>query len=158
MILSRSIPADLYTGRDLAGIMALVGAVNGLAPAFGPMFGGLMADDCGWRGIFMVLLAIGIGMLIASRWTKESLPFRRRVRRDLWSSFRNYRLLLRNRKFMFAVAVKCAVSGVLFAYISSAPFVIQDHYGYSCLSFGLVFGLNAVAIAAGTFLRRKCRS
>lgn len=158
MILSRSIPADLYTGRDLAGIMALVGAVNGLAPAFGPMFGGLMADDCGWRGIFMVLLATGIGMLIASRWTKESLPFRRRVRRDLWSSFRNYRLLLRNRKFMFAVAVKCAVSGVLFAYISSAPFVIQDHYGYSCLSFGLVFGLNAVAIAAGSVVSVKFRN
>lgn len=155
MILSRLIPADEYAGHDLAGIMVLVGVVSGLAPVFWPMLGGLMADYCGWRGIFIVLLAIGLGMLIASRWTKESLPFRRRVKRDMWSSFRNYRLLLRNRKFMFAVSVNSAVLGVLFAYIASAPFVIQDHYGYSRLSFGLVFGLNATAIAAGSALSLK---
>ena len=38
---------------------------------------------------------------------------------------------------------------MLFAYISSAPFIIQTHYGYTQLQFGLWMGLNALLVAAG---------
>lgn len=35
--LARTIPADLYQGRALAKVMALVGAINGFAPASAPV-------------------------------------------------------------------------------------------------------------------------
>lgn len=60
MVLSTSIPADDYQGRQLAKVMAVVGAINGIAPATGPLLGGFMADSVGWRGIFVLLLAIGV--------------------------------------------------------------------------------------------------
>lgn len=39
--LARTIPADLYTGRGLAKVMALVGAINGFAPASAPVIADL---------------------------------------------------------------------------------------------------------------------
>lgn len=77
MVLSYSIPADRYQGRQLAAVMALVGAINGIAPAGSPLIGGFMADSVGWRGIFVVLLAIGVGMLVWSLRRPESLPAER---------------------------------------------------------------------------------
>ena len=45
--LARTIPADVYTGRGLAKLMALIGAINGIAPASAPVIGGLTADAYG---------------------------------------------------------------------------------------------------------------
>lgn len=38
----------------------------------------------------------------------------------------------------------------LFAYISAAPFVLQDHYGFSAQLFSAVFATNAVGLIIGT--------
>ena len=37
--LARTIPADVYSGRQLAKLMALLGAINGVAPASAPLVG-----------------------------------------------------------------------------------------------------------------------
>lgn len=39
--LARTIPADIYSGRPLAKLMALIGAINGFAPASAPVIGGV---------------------------------------------------------------------------------------------------------------------
>ncbi len=153
MVLSTSIPADIYMGRKLAKIMAIVGAINGIAPAVSPVFGGLLADSVGWKGIFVVLLAIGV---IVTFWTtgyKESLPPGRRLKsRGLKEYIVVYKALLLNKRFMLYVTIKAAAIGLLYAYISSAPFIIQDHYGFSALDFGLIFGGNAIAMSIGSTL------
>ena len=41
----------------LAKLMALIGAVNGLAPASSPVLGGVIADYGGWKAVFIVLAA-----------------------------------------------------------------------------------------------------
>ena len=151
MVLSYSIPADLYGGRQLAAVMALVGAINGFAPAAGPLVGGFMADSVGWRGIFVLLLAIGVGMLLWAMHRPESLPpSRRSTSRGLAAYVKAYMALFRNRRFMIYVMLKSIGIGLLYAYISSAPFIVRDHYGFSAPAFGMIFGANALAIAAGS--------
>lgn len=153
MVLSTSIPADVYMGRQLAKLMAVVGAINGIAPAVGPVFGGFMADWVGWRGIFIVLLLIGIGMTFWTTRYNETLPKQRRMQaRHLSDYIKAYRSLFVNKRFMIYVTIKAAAIGLLYAYISSAPFLIQTHYGFSALSFGLIFGGNALAISIGSTL------
>jgi len=61
--LARTIPADIYHGRDLAKLMALIGAVNGLAPASAPVLGGVIADHGGWKMVFIVLAAFAFIVL-----------------------------------------------------------------------------------------------
>lgn len=150
--LARTIPADLYQGRALAKVMALVGAINGFAPASAPVIGGLVARSIGWQGIFWILFGFSALLLVLSIPFKESLPKSRRVTGHFGTAFHNYVVLSRNRHFVTHVLLKGASLGVLFAYISSAPFIIQSHYGYSQLQFGLFMGVNALFVAVGATL------
>ena len=158
MVLSYSIPADLYSGMRLAQVMALVGAINGFAPAAAPLVGGLMADSVGWRGIFVLLLAIGVVMLAWASRRPESLPVSHRIAsKGVRGYIKAYGILFRNGRFMIYVLIKAIAIGLLYAYISSAPFIMQDIYGFSAARFGLVFGANAVAIAIGSALVMRFR-
>lgn len=156
MVLSYSIPTDSYTGRQLAKIMAIVGAINGVAPAGAPVIGGVLTDSVGWRGIFVVLLVIGLGMLIWSFRQSESLPSARRIQgKGVKEYLVAYKGLFTNGRFMIYVLLKAIGIGMLYAYISSAPFIIQSHYGFSATNFGFILGANAIAIAVGSTLVMK---
>lgn len=158
MVLSTSIPADVFAGRQLGKLMGIVGAINGIAPAAGPLLGGFLADRVGWRGIFVVLLAIGIGMTIWTTRTNETLPPARRIAaRRLSNYVKAYRTMLLNGRFMIYVIIKALGIALLYAYISSGPFIIQDHYHFSALTFGIIFGANALAIATGAMLAPRFR-
>lgn len=152
VLLARTIPADECQGLQLAKIMALIGAINGIAPVSGPLLGGLMATSIGWRGIFTVLTAIGIIMLITALKLQESLPEDRRLKGPIKKAFKEFIPLLHNRPFMVHVMLKGASLGVLFSYISAGPFIIQERYGLTPLYFGLLFGLNALAIVLGSLI------
>lgn len=119
--LARTIPADVYSGRPLARLMALTGAVNGIAPASAPVAGGLAADAWGWKGVFVVLAAFAVLALLLSPLMKESLPEGRRTQGKWWKAMSGYGRLLRNRPFMIHVCFKGTALGFLFAYISSSP-------------------------------------
>lgn len=150
--LARTIPADLYQGKALAKVMALVGAINGFAPASAPVIGGLVARSIGWQGIFWILAGFSALLLLLSMAFKESLPVSRRVKGHFGVAFRNYAVLIRDKGFVVHALMKGSALGILFAYISSAPFIIQDHYGYSQLQFGLFMGFNALFVASGSML------
>ena len=152
--LARTIPADMYQGRALAKVMALVGAINGFAPASAPVIGGLVARSVGWQGIFWILFAFSAMLLLLSTMLKESLPKSRRMS-GFRPAFHNYVILARNRHFIVHVLLKGAALGILFAYISSAPFIIQDHYHFNQLQFGLFMGVNALFVAAGAMTALK---
>lgn len=159
MVLSFSIPADRYMGRQLAVIMSVVGALNGFVPAVAPLAGGFMADDFGWKGIFWVLLVIGVLMWIWTTRRPESLPPSRRMQaKGLRAYLTAYAKLARNRRFMIYVLTKSIGIGLLFSYISSAPFILQTHYGMSASHFGLLFGANSLALIGGSMLVAKLRS
>ena len=147
--LARTVPADIYGGRPLAKMMALIGAINGFAPASAPVIGGLMADTIHWQGIFWVLAAFAALLVVIGFFFKESLPASRRNHGKLADMFAEYLPLLKNRPFMTHVMLKGAALGLLFAYTSSAPFIIQEVYGFSALEFGLFMGFNALFAAAG---------
>ena len=47
IVLSRSIATDCYSGRELAKTLAIIGAVNGIAPVTAPVIGGIVAGSVG---------------------------------------------------------------------------------------------------------------
>ena len=156
--LARTIPADVYHGRQLARLMALTGAINGVAPASAPVIGGVTADAFGWQGIFVVLAVFGGLILAMSPWVRESLaPSMRQRGTSLWRSFGGYLVLLRRRPFMTHVWFKGVALGMLFAYISSSPFIFQDHYGLSQTLYGVVIGINSLFVAAGSLVALRFR-
>lgn len=153
--LARTIPADLYSGRALARLMAITGAINGVAPASAPVIGGVTADAWGWKGVFLVLAAFALVILAISPLVKESLPPSRRTTGPWRKSLRGYGALLRDRPFIIHICYKGFALGILFAYLSAAPFILQDHYGLSQTRYGLVIGFNSIFVAAGAMLAMR---
>lgn len=66
-----------------------------------------------------------------------------------------YGRLLHNRAFMVHICFKGSALGLLFAYISSSPFILQTHYGLSQTAYGFVIGFNALFVAAGSMIALK---
>lgn len=155
--LARTIPADFYAGRMLARTMAIVGAINGIAPASAPVLGGFISDSFTWRGVFWALAIIAVILLVFTPRLMESLPKERRSQSSLLRTFGNYGQLLRNRPFMIHVMLKASALGFLFAYISSAPFIMQTHFHFSQTVFGCIIGANALFVAVGAMLALRFR-
>ena len=155
--LAKTIPADVYASRPLARLMALIGAINGIAPASAPVIGGIMADAFGWKSIFLLLAGFAVIVLVMAWIVKESLPADRRVTGSLLSSMKGYGTLFKSVPFMTHVMLKASALGLLFAYISSSPFILQNHYGMSQTSYGLLIGFNALFMAVGSMISLRFR-
>ena len=157
IVLAKSIATDLYSGRDLAKFLSIIGAVQGLAPVLAPICGALVNEYLNWRDIFVVLLAIGILLLISTLFFKETLKSYspNTVKLPFFSLF----ALLKNDKIFASLLLQqCAGFGLLFAYISASPFVYQELFGLSPLTYSVVFGCNAIVITIGTFVCQRFKS
>lgn len=60
IVLSRSIAADLYGGRTLANMLAIVGTINGVATVASPVCGGIMTEDAGVERNFLVSICFRV--------------------------------------------------------------------------------------------------
>lgn len=152
IVYSRSAPTDLYSGKELAKIIAIVGAVNGIAPVAAPVIGGSVANLIGWRGIFYILLGIGVVITAMVIPVKETLPKDAREQGSFLRSFEGFILVCKVPNFAAFTTVFGLSMGALFAYISSTPFILQNEFGLSQFHFSLLFALNAIAIGAGALL------
>lgn len=103
IVISRSIATDKYTGRELAKMLALIGAVNGIAPVISPIIGGALTDPIGWKGIFCVLLGLGFLLLLGSLRFRESLPPEHRLATRWSDTFHSFRTTLSDRQFVYYV-------------------------------------------------------
>ncbi len=157
IVMSRSVATDCYSGRELAKILAIVGAINGVAPVAAPVIGGLVANAIGWKGIFVILLIIGLLLLLMCVVFRESLMAENRVQGNLWRVAGSFFRLLRLPYFCIYVAMYGFSFGVLFSYISSASFIVQDHFGHSEFFFSMVFATNATGIAIASALTLRFR-
>ncbi len=153
--LARTIPADIYAGRNLAKLMALIGGINGIAPASAPVIGGVTADHFGWKGVFLLLTAFAVIILLLAGGLKESLPPKARTHGKWTDAIKGYAKLLGNYRFMIHVTFKGLALGLLFAYISATPFILQTNYGLSQTTYGLLIGFNALFVAGGSMAALK---
>lgn len=158
VVISKSIATDLYDGRELARFFSTLSAVQGLAPICAPVLGGVLLEVTDWRGIFDVLLLLGVALIGMLCFFRESLSPACRKNTSLLSVFQSYRPVLTNRDFMFYVLVQAFAMGVMFAYIAASPFIFQQHYGLSSLAYSVCFGVNALAIMVGSFFVCRFRS
>lgn len=152
IVLSRSIAADMYSGRELAKLIAILSAINNLAPVAAPVAGGGVAHVWGWQGIFIILLILGVLLLGMCIPLEESLAATRRFSGKLMASMKGYKDVMRVKGFGAYSIVYALAMAALFAYISATPFIVQDVFGFSELQFSLVFAVNAVALASGSAL------
>jgi DHA1 family bicyclomycin/chloramphenicol resistance-like MFS transporter len=147
VVIARAVVRDIFSGAEAARIFALLMAVMGVAPVFAPLVGGQALAITSWRGIFAVLAAIGIPLLVATaRWLPETLAPERRHGGGLRVTVRRFRRLMTDRSFIVPAGSFGLAAAVLFAYIAGSSFVLEDIYGVSPQGFSLVFAANSAGL------------
>jgi DHA1 family bicyclomycin/chloramphenicol resistance-like MFS transporter len=147
IVIARAVVRDLYDGLAMARFFSTLQLISGVAPIIAPAIGGQILRLTDWRGIFVVCAAVGVLLtVVAWRRLHETLPPERRHRGELSSTFGSMRSLLADRVFAGYVLVGSFGFAALFTYVSASSFVVQDIYGASPQTFGLLFGLNSVGI------------
>jgi DHA1 family bicyclomycin/chloramphenicol resistance-like MFS transporter len=162
IVIARAVVRDLYDGVAMARFFSTLMLVGGVAPIVAPLIGGQILRVTDWRGVFVVLTAVGalLGALVWAR-LPETLPTatgappaeeepgaRGRHRGGIGEALGSMRRLLADRAFAGYMLVGGFAFAALFAYISASPFVIQEIYGASPQTFSLLFGLNSVGLVA----------
>lgn len=140
---------DQYSGRQAASLFAQLMLVLGVGPILAPALGSLVLQFTSWRGIFLVLAAIGLVLLLVSVFgIRESLPPERRRVAGVATTLRTYGEVLRDPILVAMLLVMGMTSAAMFTYISASPFIFQGMFGLNEGQFALLFG----ATAAGTIL------
>ena len=155
IVISRSVATDKYAGRELAKMLAVIGAINGVTPVAAPIAGGVFTDWIGWHGIFWILFGLGGVLLFCCYRFRESLPRERRSASTWRNTFHSFVVVLRDRQYVSYASQMAFAQGVLFAHIASSPFIVQQHYGFSAFAFSLCFAVNALMIGVAAALSVK---
>jgi MFS transporter, DHA1 family, multidrug resistance protein len=151
VVIARAVVRDLFRGAAAARVFALLMLVTGVAPVFAPLVGGQLLSVTSWRGIFIVLGAIGVPLLVGTvLWLPETLPVESRRGGGLGPTLKTFRRLLSDRTFMPPAVSFSLAFAAMFAYIAGASFVLEDVFGVSPQVFSVVFAVNSVGLIAAS--------
>ncbi|MGW2046961.1 multidrug effflux MFS transporter [Streptomyces sp. NPDC001858] len=147
IVIARAIVRDLYDGVAMARFFSTLMLVSGVAPIVAPLIGAQILRATDWRGVFVLLTVVGL-VLAGVVWTRlpETLPAARRHSGGVGEALRSMRRLLADLRFTGYMLTGGFTFAALFAYISASPFVVQEIYGASPQTFGLLFGVNSIGL------------
>jgi DHA1 family bicyclomycin/chloramphenicol resistance-like MFS transporter len=147
IVIARAVVRDLHDGVAMARFFSTLMLVSGVAPIVAPLIGGQILRVTDWRGVFVLLTAVGV-LLAAVVWAKlpETLEPAERHAGGVGEALHTMRGLLADRAFSGYMLAGGFAFAALFAYIAASPFVIQEIYGASPQMFSLLFGLNSVGL------------
>ena len=159
-VVAMAVVRDLFTGAAAAAVISRLVMVMGLAPVMAPSLGSAVLEVGSWRTVFVVLAGLGLllgGVAVVG--LTETLPAERRTAGGLRPTLRGYGVLLRDRRLVGFMVVASLTMAAVFAYVSGAPFVLQEGFGLDERTFGVVFGAGAIGLIASsqlnvTLLRR----
>ena len=147
IVIARAIARDVAEGPELTRFFAVLMLVNGLAPILAPVIGGQILVFSSWRGIFALLILVGLVQTGSTLIYRETLPKQDRIK-SIRASFSKFPRMLRDRYFLGHCLLQLFFFGSFFSYISGSSFVFQNTYEVSPQAYSLIFG----GIGVGLFL------
>ncbi|WP_062463961.1 multidrug effflux MFS transporter [Demequina soli] len=146
-VVAMAMVRDLFAGQALIRMLARMALVSGLAPVIAPVIGSQLLNVLDWRGLFVVLACYGVAVaLTVSGVIRETMPVERRGRASLSATRARYRHLLGDASFVGIALVGALTFAALFSYLSASSFLLQDVFGLSPQTYGIVFGTNSIGI------------
>src|SRR4051812_12421736 len=155
-VLARAVVRDMYEGTRIGRELARMAAIMALAPLVAPLIGGVLETGFGWRSNFVVLLVFcAVAWVMVWFLLPETVRQRAPEPVSIASTLRSYRRFIGDKSFVIHLGIAtCCLCG-LFAWISSAAFVLQDIYALSPLTFGLSFAVGSSGYLIGTSIAAR---
>ncbi len=151
IVLGRAVISDRAKGVAAAKLFGLLVVINAVAPIVAPLVGGVIVTNLGWRAVYWVLAGLSVLMFLAVLFlVPETHPVERRTQGGASAMLRDAREVLRNRRYVGYTVAYAFAFGVMFAYISASPFVLQNVHGISTGWYTVAFTVNALGLVVGS--------
>ncbi|HKY93728.1 MAG TPA: multidrug effflux MFS transporter [Kiloniellales bacterium] len=151
-VIGRAVVRDIYGPARAAKVFSYMATAWALAPAIGPIIGGLLETLFGWRANFWALAAVSLFLLVVMGLRQPETnhhpdPTATRPRRILG----NFATLVGHRSYIgHALMASFAYAGI-FAFISGSSFLLIDVVGLSPAAYGFAFAAVVLGYMVGTF-------
>ena len=154
-VLARAMVRDLYARERSAQMLSTLMLVMGVAPLLGPIMGGQILALWSWRGIFWLLVGVGVLALAGLLALPETLPSERRSSQRVSEALVGYLVLAANRRLLgFAIAGGCFYGGI-YAYLAGTPFAYIGYYHVPPQAYGLLFGVNIAGMMLANLINSR---
>lgn len=154
MVLTRAIVRDLHDEKSAASVFGYLTMAWAVAPMVAPALGGYLDEIAGWRTSFWVLTLFGaVALALAFLYLPETNHSHGENTGQ--SRLAGYKRLLLNKNYLLLVATLAFTSGVFFAFIGGAPFIMIYVLKQSPLNYGLWFSVVAIGYMTGNFISGK---
>lgn len=151
----RAVVADLTTGEEATRPFALLAMMLSIGPIIGPVAGALLLTISGWRSIFVVVALFSAACSIAVvLFVPESLHPEHR-QNDFSVILKSYWNVITTRSYFANGLVLWSSFGVMFAYIASSTFIIQNNLGLPPIAFAISFAVNGIGLIGTSLLTAK---
>ncbi len=155
MVITRAIIRDLFDKHRVAVFLSNMALVMGLAPILAPNIGAFINGLCGWKAIFYVLAAMNITVMTCIVLFLPETNLNPHPELRFSRIFKAYGGLLKNREFVGYLIPDTAIRAGMFAYIAGSAFVFIDLLHVSQRGYGLIFGMNGVALLLASQVNRR---
>lgn len=147
-VLVLAVARDVGDGPALVRLVSRITLVTTTVPLLAPIAGAALLPLIGWRGIFAVLGAFSLVVLVV---TAVLVPETHHPgARDTARPFRvRVRSVVRDRGFLVATLLGAMTYAGVYAYVAASPLLLQDVYGVSATQFSLVFLANSLGLVTG---------
>lgn len=145
----RSIIRDVLSGSHLAKIGSYLGMAHAIFLAFAPTLGGYIQNYLGWRAIFIVLTlyATVVWMLVFKKMPETNQHINPSAT-QLGVIAKNFFTLMCSNTFVgYTLCSALSYAGII-AYLTSAPFLLQNIVGLTPVQFGWL----SLALGGAIFL------
>jgi DHA1 family bicyclomycin/chloramphenicol resistance-like MFS transporter len=143
---------DLFTEKEQVKAFAIYGMAIALTPAVAPIFGGYIHIYLGWEFNFFLTALVGAltAILIYFLLPESTTPDPHALK--LRSILRNYRSVFTNRVFLVYAGLAGVALGLVYAFVTAAPFILISYFGVETQHFGYYQAVIVVSFFLGSML------
>jgi DHA1 family bicyclomycin/chloramphenicol resistance-like MFS transporter len=154
--ISRAIVRDLYTGRQSAQVMNMIGLMLIAAPAMAPTIGGVTLEFFGWHAIFALMAVYGVVIMVVFQVAvPETLARNGAGDAQPRRLVASYAKLSRDPRFLRPAIVMACSIGSLYTLATVLPFVLIDRAGLTPVQFGFSMLAHSGSFMLGSLLMRQ---
>ena len=149
-VVATTVIGDLFQGKERGRAMGTFQMLVALGPVVGPVIGGFVGGKTGTHGVFLVLTAVGLLMLLANtRFLPETKP--ENAAGDRFG-VRDFGSVLQNRTGSAVVMLGFVQYYTFYNFLVFLPETLTQVYGLGAEAKGMVFLPLSLFLVAGSFI------
>lgn len=150
VVMARAIIRDIYEGERMARMLAYISVAMAVSPAFAPFVGGYLHVLFGWRANFVLLGAVGVVLIVASRvFLAETAPRAAHGTGPRPGLFDGFATLLGDRAYLGHVLTLTLTFAGMMGYLAGSPFLFITKLGVRPDTYGILSVIGVTGYAAG---------